>query len=399
MLETQVRTYCQESWMAAVFAEACHWQKPVVLWCLPHSQEAFLLIDWQGGSRQAPPSVLSGEAAFVVSPFINAPDLGHSFCLKASCWFGSYSAVVDIEEQLEHLSADFYRAVCKRIERLAHASGMASWCWSAPVTDDRSHFESLVDMAVDYICQAKLQKVVLSRRKSYPSAHLPPFFEWFMRLAKQYRHAMLVLLYLPTHGYWLGASPEVLAAQDRYGRFHTMALAGTKPYEPGTPLSEVSWRQKEIEEQALVSRYIINCFKQIRLREFEESGPRTVQAANLIHLRTDFWVDTKAVAFENLFDTMLPLLHPTSAVCGMPREEALHFIKAHEGYDRSLYSGFWGPININDESHLYVNLRCLQYDGQYLHLYAGCGITADSQPHREWQETEHKMQTLLTALI
>ena len=49
----------------------------------------------------------------------------------------------------------------------------------------------------------------------------------------------------------------------------------------------------------MVSRYIINCFKKIRLREFEEIGPKTVAAGNLLHLRTDFQVDMAATNFRN----------------------------------------------------------------------------------------------------
>ena len=60
----------------------------------------------------------------------------------------------------------------------------------------------------------------------------------------------------------------------------------------------------------MVSRFIINCFKKIRLREFEEIGPRTSKAANLVHLKTDYLVNTKEVNFPQLGTVMLELLHP-----------------------------------------------------------------------------------------
>jgi isochorismate synthase len=184
------------------------------------------------------------------------------------------------------------------------------------------------------------------------------------------------------------------------GTFRTMALAATQPFTAEVTPRTAIWRQKEIEEQALVARYIVSCFKQLRLREYHETGPRTVIAGQLLHLRTDFEVDLNAVPFPSLGTDMLRLLHPTSAVGGMPKAAAMQFIDAREGYDRTYYSGFLGPVNVAAPgvSRLYVNLRCLQVRPDEAILYAGTGLTADSDPAREWQETEMKLQTISAVL-
>ena len=152
--------------------------------------------------------------------------------------------------------------------------------------------------------------------------------------------------------------------------------------------------QKEIEEQALVCRYIVDCFKKIRLREYEEHGPKTVMAGSLLHLRTDFRVDMKATGFPQLGSVMLDLLHPTSAVCGMPRKEAHEFLQANEDFDRSFFAGFIGPVNIQEETSIYVNLRTASLKGEHAILYAGAGVTEDSDPEKEWEETELKCQII-----
>jgi isochorismate synthase len=95
---------------------------------------------------------------------------------------------------------------------------------------------------------------------------------------------------------------------------------------------------------------------------------------------------------------MLKLLHPTSAVCGMPMEKSLAFLRAHEGYDREYYSGYLGPVRINNESQLFVNLRCMQVSSGRARLYAGGGVLGESDPEKEWQETELKMNTLLSVI-
>jgi isochorismate synthase len=186
----------------------------------------------------------------------------------------------------------------------------------------------------------------------------------------------------------------LLASIDAEEKFKTIALAGTLPYTEGMNLKSVAWTQKEIEEQALVCRYIINCFKKIRVREYAEHGPRTVVAGNLVHLRTDYEVDMKEVNFPQLGSVMLKLLHPTSAVCGMPLGPAMDFLQKNEGYDREFYSGYLGPVNFDGASKLFVNLRCLQIFEKTARIYAGAGVTADSDPARETEEVSLKIHSL-----
>ena len=139
---------------------------------------------------------------------------------------------------------------------------------------------------------------------------------------------------------------------------------------------------------------MLNCFKKIRVREYLEQGPRTVVAGSLLHLRTDYEIDMKEVNFPQLGSVMLKLLHPTSAVCGMPHEPAMEFLQKNEGYDREFYSGFLGPVNFEGESKLFVNLRCIQLFEKSARIYAGAGVTAGSDPAKETEEVEMKIQTL-----
>jgi isochorismate synthase len=249
--------------------------------------------------------------------------------------------------------------------------------------------------AVESFDEGRFQKVVLSRCKTVNLLPTFDILETFFGLCHAYPNAFVSVTAIPNVGTWIGASPEVLISVDKNKIFRTAAVAGTQLHHDDINLADVGWRQKDIEEQAMVSRYIINCFKKIRLREFEEIGPRTARAGNVVHLKTDFHVDMQAVAFPQLGSVMLGLLHPTSAVCGMPREAALEFIENNEKYDRSYYSGFLGPVNIAEESHLYVNIRCMQLLQKNAVLYGGAGITHESNPEKEWDETDIKMNTLL----
>jgi isochorismate synthase len=260
-------------------------------------------------------------------------------------------------------------------------------------------FLELIRKGISEVGKGTFEKVVPSRTKTVA---LPADFDVldaFQKLCDRYPLALVSLVNIPGIGCWMGATPEILVSVENKTLFKTVALAGTQPYRDGMNLRNVAWTQKEIEEQALVERYVISCFKKIRLREYEEHGPKTVVAGNLIHLKSDFTVDMKETNFPNLGTTMLSLLHPTSAVCGMPLEPAMSFLRENEKYDRSFYSGYLGPVNVNDDIHIFVNLRCMQIGDREGILYAGAGITPDSIAEQELEETEMKFNTLLNVII
>jgi len=264
---------------------------------------------------------------------------------------------------------------------------------------DKAAYYQLIEKSVEMIKSGRYQKIVPSRIKTIPvNKKFNPLQE-FNKLCKAYPDAFVSLVYIPREGgLWLGATPELLMAIDKNKIFKTVALAGTQTVPNDFQLSKAAWMQKDIEEQALVSRYIINCFKQIRLREFSEYGPKTARAGNLIHLKTEFEVDMQAVNFSQLGTVMLDLLHPTSAVCGMPMLPSVRFLKENEGYDREYYSGYLGPVNIDNQIDIYVNLRCMKIMKDIAVLFAGGGVTEDSEPESEWLETEMKFQTLLDVI-
>ncbi len=260
---------------------------------------------------------------------------------------------------------------------------------------DQTQYHQLVERCREAVLGGEFEKLVPSRTKE---VELPATFDLpkvFIQLTQRYPGAMVSVFSSPTTGTWIGATPETLVRVDAQQHFHTVAVAGTQKFEEGTDLRSITWTQKEIEEQALVERYIISCFKKIRLREFDEHGPKTVVAGNVVHLKTAFEVDMVATRYPQLGSVMLQLLHPTSAVCGMPMEKSLAFLQKHEGYDRAYYSGYLGPVKVNKESHLFVNLRCMQVSDSRARLYAGGGVLGESDPEKEWQETELKMNTLL----
>ena len=364
------------------------------LWRLPNSQIKNLIISFTASSPKASLEELPG--GFIFSPF-DRQKAGHFLKADYSFCFVD-GALQEPRTPLEISSQNWLQQVAVNAEVEKVAPHYPKKEITAGATNKEA-FEQLIQTSVQQIEAGLFEKVVPSRSKSIS---LPESFDAvkvFQNLCKTYSNAMVSFISIPSVGTWLGATPELLVCVEDQRTFKTVALAGTKVFEEGINLKNVAWTQKEIEEQALVGRYIINNFKKIRLREFEEHGPKTVVAGNLMHLKTEFSVDMKATNFPQLGSVMLDLLHPTSAVCGMPLESSLEFLKQNEGYDREFYSGFLGPVNMNDNTNIFVNLRCMQlFEGQAI-VYAGAGVTIDSVPEDEWKETEMKLNTLLNVIL
>ena len=363
----------------------------ISLWRLPDSSAKNLIICTDGVSRLDELVLEEVGSGFVFAPFDSSKKI---FFLTANIALtfegGEITSSATTNPHFENLKSS--KAVDPIKPNFYYNNE------GKKVNTNQTEYQALIQKSIHQIENGQFEKLVPSRSKQIELSRSLDLVRTFNELCALYPNAFISLVSTPDVGTWMGASPELLVSVDSNSHFKTATVAGTQWMSTNADLKLVAWTQKEIEEQALVSRYIINCFKKIRLREFEEHGPKTWRAGNLVHLKTDFEVDMLATNFPQLGTVMLKLLHPTSAVCGMPREESISFLKENENLDRGFYSGYLGPVNYQNETHLFVNLRCMQWNEQFATLYAGAGVTLDSNPQKEWDETELKMNTLLDVI-
>ncbi|MFD2037414.1 chorismate-binding protein [Belliella marina] len=362
----------------------------VAIWRKPKSQFLQVLIDSSGKTKKVSPQLEELPSGFVVHPFEDQVDK-KAYYLEASTYF-KIDLQIPIDEQMGNLERVKSLRSPKESTILINKSLFASGengLRESYFECSKQDFVDLVEKGIHAIRKGELNKIVPAKLKKIELNEGFDLVNSIKSLIQAYPNAFINFFHIPEVGSWLGASPEVLI-QTKGEHFSTMSLAGTQKAVGDNPLKNTAWTQKEIEEQALVSRYIVDCFKKIRLREYDEVGPKTVLAGNLLHLRSDFKVNMQATNFPQLGSVMLELLHPTSAVCGMPRKEAFDFLRTHEKFDRSLFAGFIGPVNIEEETSIYVNLRTARLMDGFAILYAGAGVTEDSDPEKEWEETEMK---------
>jgi isochorismate synthase len=267
----------------------------------------------------------------------------------------------------------------------------------APEIDETAQivFENLVQRGHAAIQKNVFEKVVLSRKEEVLLRQFD-LESVFKKLIAFYPTAFNYCFFHPKIGMWMGATPEQFLKINQKS-LQTVALAGTKI---ATKAENVIWQEKEIEEQRLVTEFITTGL-QDKVSELTVSSPYTVKAGNLFHIKTDIAATIKSKKAKG---EIITALHPTSAVCGLPKESAKAFILKNESYDREYYSGFLGELNIDlatfrtEQSDLFVNLRCMKIVGDTAELFIGCGITKDSIPADEFMETVNKSMTMRKVL-
>lgn len=249
------------------------------------------------------------------------------------------------------------------------------------------------------------QKIVLARSARLKATeHIPPL-SLFARACKKYSRLFVALFSTERSGTWLIATPEILVS-GKCGAMQTMALAGTMRLSgsqlgfdvsgSGFGKDDIHWSTKNIQEQRYVETYITECIEHYT-SDFSVCGPYTSRAGDLVHLRSDISFSLNDTAHMG---DLLNALHPTPAVCGMPKTATRNFITHNESAPRDYYSGFAGTLNTNGDTNLFVTLRCMKIaqqhnaePGEYT-LYAGGGLLKDSTCQSEWEETEAKMNTM-----
>lgn len=315
---------------------------------------------------------LNGEAGFVFAPYRIAEN-SPVILLKPHVWFEDFTDSESIRpDNFEPFENHQTTAPCKFVSK--------------------EEYLDLIDKTVAAIRDGALSKVIISRQIPITRTDVS-LGSTFFQLHDQTPNAFTYFVNLPVAGTWMGATPEVLIKSDG-NRFETVSLAGTqiRKYDG----EEYYWSTKDIEEQAFVSRYMLDVFFNFDIHQYKTTGPETLESGKVAHLKTSFFFPVEKI--ENCLGNFIAELHPTPAVCGLPKDLADEYIREHELYDRRYYTGYLGPWQLNGQVSLFVNLRCMEINNDQFILYAGGGITSRSIPEKEWDETNQKAKTLLSVI-
>ncbi|WP_343605955.1 chorismate-binding protein [Fluviicola sp.] len=301
---------------------------------------------------------------------------------------GEFAVLHEAEKPLGFVVSDFLhdRIFHFRESKEQEAEFDFHYREEVPVVISRRDYQIEAQAFLNSFPLLGVEKGVFSRVKAVPFEG-EKAFDLFRALEKAYPNAFCYLISSAEFGTWIGATPELLMNQQGMV-CKTVALAGTHGEN-----EEHDWTPKELEEHAFVVDAIKETLERNECVEIEANGPYVVNAGPVQHLKTDFRaLLTRPNAWSIALD-----LHPTPAVCGTPRRNAMEAIATREMHDRGLYTGFIGYFE-EGNTNLFVNLRCAQLTKDKAFLYVGGGFTVDSIPDLEWDETEHKAETLIRVM-
>lgn len=286
-------------------------------------------------------------------------------------------------------------AVRSRLERLratfpSHLRVVRGEPVALEQSSSRSHFEALVNRAVEAISAEQFQKVVLARAVDVEGPRPFDVVDVLVRLREQNPRCATFCFRAPDGTVFLGSTPETLCrVQGRV--LETEALAGSAAPAQAEALCG---QDKDQREHQAVVHYILERLRPVASDVSADAEPALLKLKNVVHLRTGIRAELRDGVGPA---QVVAALHPTPAVGGTPRERALGFLMEHEGLDRGWYAGPVGWIGPHG-GHFVVGLRSARVSGARARLFVGAGIVAGSTAESEWRETELKALTMLRAL-
>ncbi len=381
--------------------------KSFAIYRLPYQKECTLMIQHEGEPLKLKSyTELNGKHGFVMAPFAVSPNQPILLIEADDVRSVDVSRKEEGGKRKENSTETLSSFLVESYNQIISPSSFL-----LPPSSKESSLSSRQRYHIDFsnfhsnLLNGEFQKIVLSRCIQEPRKEEQLPMTLFQTACELYPRMFISLVYTPQSGMWLMATPEILL-EGGGNDWHTIALAGTMklegeslsfdspPVKGEARLSDIAWTTKNIQEQRYVATYLMECLEHFS-SQITEEGPYTARAANLVHLRSDFnfvLEDTRRIG------ELIRALHPTPAVCGLPKQQTFDFIRRNESQSRRYYSGFSGPFNPEVDTHLFVSLRCMQILDDCYCLYAGGGLLRDSVEDQEWEETEAKLETMRSLL-
>ena len=241
----------------------------------------------------------------------------------------------------------------------------------------------LVRQITENCQQEKLSKVVLARTTKLTCQQVSNLWQLLAAWQHQQSNCYHFAIQTSAEQGFFGCSPERLFCR-RQQELETEALAGTSDH--AAKLASLDSAKNQHENQ-LVVQDVLQQLTPLSEQITTETKPRIIKLQYINHLCCSI----KARLKPNISDAkLLAALHPTAAICGLPRAAAQQFIRQYEPIERGWYAGVFGVMG-EDFSEFCVTLRSVMQQGCQLNLYAGAGIVIGSEPAEEWQELNSKL--------
>ncbi|MCW9707382.1 isochorismate synthase [Fodinibius salsisoli] len=321
-------------------------------------------------------------------------------------------ALTTLSFSLDHYSSDedLLKAVLQRLQDVKQkiSGTFSQTVMDAPQSSPQQStifrngyqdWVNAVNHAKKEIQQKSFKKIVLARQTTVPRNSAAPPTEMLNRLRQQYQNCSCFLVH-PGRGHsFLGATPEQLASF-QHELLLTEALAGSikrgkTVTEDATLANDLSISPKNRNEHQFVVADIEDRLAPFTQTIHHKKSPEIKKLSNVQHLYTPI---RARLSEETDILPVLAQLHPTPAVGGYPWKKAAPYIRQLENFERGWYAGPVGWLNAKGSGEFSVAIRSGLIGPRKAHFFAGCGIVSDSDPEKEWQETNLKLTPMISAL-
>jgi len=284
------------------------------------------------------------------------------------------------------------------LEKISNSSISGEITWQDAAKDEEV-WRQQVTKAITAIKDGLVEKVVLARDLTATSTKEIDTRSLLQRLEIEYPSTWLFLV----NGL-VGATPELLVRLSK-SLVTSRVLAGTirKSGNEDRDLAlaaSLAKSSKDLEEHEYAVKSVADGLAPFCSSTNVPESPFVLHLANVMHLATDVTGVLNSSARQADIFTLIEQLHPSAAVCGTPTEVAKKYISQLEQMDRGRYSGPVGWIDAQGDGEIAIALRCglLSEDRKSIRIFAGCGIVADSNPEKEFAESQSKLIPMRTAL-
>jgi len=284
------------------------------------------------------------------------------------------------------------------LEKISNSSISGEITWQDAAKDEEV-WRQQVTKAITAIKDGLVEKVVLARDLTATSTKEIDTRSLLQRLEIEYPSTWLFLV----NGL-VGATPELLVRLSK-SLVTSRVLAGTirKSGNEDRDLAlaaSLAKSSKDLEEHEYAVKSVADGLAPFCSSTNVPESPFVLHLANVMHLATDVTGVLNSSARQADVFTLIEQLHPSAAVCGTPTEVAKKYISQLEQMDRGRYSGPVGWIDAQGDGEIAIALRCglLSENRKSIRIFAGCGIVADSNPEKEFAESQSKLIPMRTAL-
>jgi menaquinone-specific isochorismate synthase len=332
---------------------------------------------------------LFGNYRFIIPKFEICTDgINTLFACNFNCDFSSEKSDLILHElaQIDFMPADTLAALPLQIKRID--------------TPNRIEWAQNIDAALAQFTDLDLDKIVLARRSILTFTHNIQPQSLLQSLQPNNSYSYHFCFQINPTTAFIGTSPERLYS--RQNRFlKTEAIAGTRPRGTSPQLDlELSEDLRNSPKDRHEHQLVVNNLQAILAELCDsvtiESPEERLRQRELTILKLNkvqhLYTQCHGTLTANLTDAdILPKLHPTPAVGGFPRPQALKLIQELEPFERGWYAAPVGWVGYDDVEFA-VAIRSGLIDRDRLLLFAGAGIVRGSQPEEEWAEIENKIR-------